>query len=261
MGAWGPRAFDNDTACDWKYDLEGAEDFALVQETLEDALRGGEDEISRPRRCLLRPCRVRSRRAIPWQRRLSERLHGDRGRVGRGARAETVGGARRARSARDHSRPRQELGASRAVGRCGRCRMARSDGGPSSSPRLRAYAPPGCPGPGLALGSPFWQRVVTLDRSGGPFLARPPRFATGSPAAGVVATRSGAPRARCWQWRVRARCAFVRAGSGIRSRAARGRTVTRRAVDTWWRCPSASRASRALRGWFVRESGCGSLRA
>ncbi|MCW8139838.1 MAG: DUF4259 domain-containing protein [Planctomycetota bacterium] len=34
MGAWGERAFDNDTACDWAYDLEERDDLSLVEEAL-----------------------------------------------------------------------------------------------------------------------------------------------------------------------------------------------------------------------------------
>ena len=29
MGAWGTGVFDNDTACDWSYDLEKTKDFSL----------------------------------------------------------------------------------------------------------------------------------------------------------------------------------------------------------------------------------------
>ena len=31
MGAWGPLTFDNDTACDWSYDLENTDDLSLVE--------------------------------------------------------------------------------------------------------------------------------------------------------------------------------------------------------------------------------------
>ena len=31
MGAWGPLTFDNDTACDWSYDLENSDDLSLVE--------------------------------------------------------------------------------------------------------------------------------------------------------------------------------------------------------------------------------------
>jgi Domain of unknown function (DUF4259) len=34
MGAWGELAFDNDTACDWVFELEGIEDLSLVESAL-----------------------------------------------------------------------------------------------------------------------------------------------------------------------------------------------------------------------------------
>jgi len=34
MGAWGTGSFDNDTACDWAQDLEGTEDYSLIERTL-----------------------------------------------------------------------------------------------------------------------------------------------------------------------------------------------------------------------------------
>jgi hypothetical protein len=39
MGAWGPGAFENDDAGDWVYDLEGADDLALVRDALEEAVQ------------------------------------------------------------------------------------------------------------------------------------------------------------------------------------------------------------------------------
>lgn len=38
MGAWGAGAFENDDAGDWVYDLEGADDFALVRDALDEAV-------------------------------------------------------------------------------------------------------------------------------------------------------------------------------------------------------------------------------
>src|SRR5262245_24137255 len=35
MGAWGSGPFENDDAGDWVYDLEGADDFAVVREALD----------------------------------------------------------------------------------------------------------------------------------------------------------------------------------------------------------------------------------
>ncbi len=45
MGAWGARTFDNDTACDWTYDLEAREDLSLVSETLARILEVGDDYL------------------------------------------------------------------------------------------------------------------------------------------------------------------------------------------------------------------------
>src|SRR5947209_19498458 len=41
MGAWGVLAFDNDTANDWAYDLESADDLSLVQGALDKVERLG----------------------------------------------------------------------------------------------------------------------------------------------------------------------------------------------------------------------------
>lgn len=38
MGAWGTGVFDNDTACDWAYGLEGQGDLALIERTLDTVL-------------------------------------------------------------------------------------------------------------------------------------------------------------------------------------------------------------------------------
>ncbi|MDX1521513.1 MAG: DUF4259 domain-containing protein [Anaerolineae bacterium] len=42
MGAWGVDTFDNDTACDWAYELEDVHDLSLVRETLDRVLAVGE---------------------------------------------------------------------------------------------------------------------------------------------------------------------------------------------------------------------------
>jgi hypothetical protein len=34
MGAWGAGSFDNDTACDWSYDLEETDDLSLIENAL-----------------------------------------------------------------------------------------------------------------------------------------------------------------------------------------------------------------------------------
>lgn len=43
MGAWGPGTFDNDTPCDWGYELETCEDLSLVRETLRKAAESGDE--------------------------------------------------------------------------------------------------------------------------------------------------------------------------------------------------------------------------
>jgi hypothetical protein len=42
MGAWGTGIFDNDTACDWAYELEGQRDLGVIERTL-DAVLDGDD--------------------------------------------------------------------------------------------------------------------------------------------------------------------------------------------------------------------------
>ncbi len=43
MGAWGHRAFENDTAADWVWELEESDDLSLVHEALNAALDAGDD--------------------------------------------------------------------------------------------------------------------------------------------------------------------------------------------------------------------------
>jgi hypothetical protein len=45
MGAWGADTFDNDTACDWVYDLEECDDLSFVKETLERFFESSDDYI------------------------------------------------------------------------------------------------------------------------------------------------------------------------------------------------------------------------
>lgn len=42
MGAWGPNTFQNDTACDWLYELEESEDLSLVHVTIDRVLEVGD---------------------------------------------------------------------------------------------------------------------------------------------------------------------------------------------------------------------------
>lgn len=42
MGAWGVNTFDNNTACDWIYELEHADDLSPVREALTRVLTVGD---------------------------------------------------------------------------------------------------------------------------------------------------------------------------------------------------------------------------
>ena len=44
MGAWGPLTFDNDTACDWSYDLENTDDLSLVESAFAEVEQTGPDD-------------------------------------------------------------------------------------------------------------------------------------------------------------------------------------------------------------------------
>jgi len=48
MGAWGHGVFDNDTACDWAYDLKERDDLSYVEETLDKVLAVGNDYLESP---------------------------------------------------------------------------------------------------------------------------------------------------------------------------------------------------------------------
>ncbi len=45
MGAWGFRAFDNDTACDWAWELANVEDLSLVESAFDDVEDVGDDYL------------------------------------------------------------------------------------------------------------------------------------------------------------------------------------------------------------------------
>lgn len=47
LGAWGVLAFDNDTANDWAYDLEGADDLSLVRSALDEVITTKGDYVRR----------------------------------------------------------------------------------------------------------------------------------------------------------------------------------------------------------------------
>ena len=48
MGAWNCDPFGNDTACDWKYDLEETEDLSLILETIAKIHAAGSDYLEAP---------------------------------------------------------------------------------------------------------------------------------------------------------------------------------------------------------------------
>lgn len=48
MGAWGTGIFDNDTACDWAYELEEVEDLSLIEQTLDRVLDTGSEYLEAP---------------------------------------------------------------------------------------------------------------------------------------------------------------------------------------------------------------------
>jgi hypothetical protein len=67
MGAWGVGTFDNDTACDWKYDLEKAKDLSIVVETLGAVLAVGDDYLDSDEACNgLAACEVVARLKGNW---------------------------------------------------------------------------------------------------------------------------------------------------------------------------------------------------
>jgi len=62
MGTWGHRAFDNDTANDWAYDLEEVDDLSLVEATFAELEAVGEDYLDQDFACnALGACEVLAR--------------------------------------------------------------------------------------------------------------------------------------------------------------------------------------------------------
>ena len=62
MGAWGVLAFDNDSANDWAYDLEGADDLTLLESALENVVATGDDYLDSDLACnALAACEVLAR--------------------------------------------------------------------------------------------------------------------------------------------------------------------------------------------------------
>lgn len=62
MGAWGPLAFDNDTANDWADDLEGVTDLSLVTGAFDELEEVGDDYLDQDVACCaLAACEVLAR--------------------------------------------------------------------------------------------------------------------------------------------------------------------------------------------------------
>lgn len=45
MGAWGHDTFDNDSACDWAYELEECDDLSFIEETLNQVIECGDEYL------------------------------------------------------------------------------------------------------------------------------------------------------------------------------------------------------------------------
>ncbi|HLK92353.1 MAG TPA: DUF4259 domain-containing protein [Polyangia bacterium] len=62
MGAWGERAFDNDTANDWAYGLDDVDDLSLVESALEELEAAGDEYLDQDVACnALAACEVLAR--------------------------------------------------------------------------------------------------------------------------------------------------------------------------------------------------------
>jgi hypothetical protein len=62
MGAWGTDSFENDMACDWKYDLEESDDLQLVEDTFTELLEDGEEYLDSDFACAaIAACEVLAR--------------------------------------------------------------------------------------------------------------------------------------------------------------------------------------------------------
>ncbi len=70
MGAWGENTFDNDTACDWTYELEAADDLGLVSATLDRVVSTGGEYLDSDLACEgLAACEVVARLKGNWGKR------------------------------------------------------------------------------------------------------------------------------------------------------------------------------------------------
>ena len=45
MGCWGPDSFDNDTACDWAWDLVEANNLSFIEKPLDRVLNFGDESL------------------------------------------------------------------------------------------------------------------------------------------------------------------------------------------------------------------------
>ncbi len=62
MGAWDVDTFDNDTACDWKYDLDSLSDLSYVRDTLNSVIEVGDEFLECNKACMaLAACEVLAR--------------------------------------------------------------------------------------------------------------------------------------------------------------------------------------------------------
>lgn len=67
MGAWDVGTFDNDTACDWAYGIEKADDLSLVRETFDRVIAVGDDYLESDAACEgLAACEVIARLKGNW---------------------------------------------------------------------------------------------------------------------------------------------------------------------------------------------------
>lgn len=70
MGAWDADTFDNDTACDWAYELENTEDLSHVQQALNAVVDVGSDYLDSDLACeALAACEVLARLKGNWGKR------------------------------------------------------------------------------------------------------------------------------------------------------------------------------------------------
>lgn len=70
MGAWDADTFDNDTACDWAYELESAADLSCVRDALSAVIDSGDAYVDADVACrALAACEVIARLNGNWGKR------------------------------------------------------------------------------------------------------------------------------------------------------------------------------------------------